>query len=61
MFGLWLENGPLRVRQTGPGNDKVDLHLNAAGSWNDIADVMYIDQPAGTGFSYYDKMPAQNN
>jgi carboxypeptidase C (cathepsin A) len=61
MFGLWLENGPIRVRQTGPGNDKFDVHLSPVGSWNDIADVMYIDQPAGTGFSYYDKQPPQNN
>ena len=61
MFGLWLENGPLRVRQMGKSNDNFDVHLNKAGSWGDIADVMYIDQPAGTGFSYYDKQPPQNN
>jgi hypothetical protein len=40
MFGLWLENGPLRVRVT---NNQFNVHLNAAGSWNDIADVIYID------------------
>ena len=57
MFGLWLENGPLRVRQTGPTMDDFLVGTNPAGSWNDIADIIFLDQPAGVGFSYFDKKP----
>lgn len=31
------------------------MDLKPAGSWGDIADVLFLDQPAGTGFSYFDK------
>ena len=52
MFGLFLENGPLRVSQTGPTNDDYIVNLSPDGSWGDIADIVFIDQPVGTGFSY---------
>lgn len=55
MFGLFLENGPLRVLQTGPTMDDFNVDLKPAGSWGDVADIIFLDQPAGTGFSYYDK------
>jgi len=57
MFGLFLENGPLRVSKTGPGMDAFKLGLAPGGSWADQADVLYVDQPAGTGFSYYQTSP----
>ena len=57
MFGLFLENGPLRVLQTGPTMDNFTVDLKPGGSWGDIADVIFLDQPAGTGFSYFDKTP----
>jgi carboxypeptidase C (cathepsin A) len=53
MFGLFLENGPLKVTKTGPGMDDFSLGLAPQGSWGDQVDILYVDQPAGTGFSYY--------
>lgn len=45
MDGLFLENGPFRVREDGT------LDVNEH-SWNDKAYLLYVDQPVGTGFSY---------
>jgi vitellogenic carboxypeptidase-like protein len=44
MMGLFLENGPYFVSDDG------SLHARNA-SWNNKYDVLYVDQPAGTGFS----------
>jgi vitellogenic carboxypeptidase-like protein len=44
-LGLFWELGPYRVHE-----DKVTLYKNTD-SWNSIANVLMIDQPAGTGFS----------
>jgi carboxypeptidase C (cathepsin A) len=52
MFGLFLENGPLRVNKTGATDDDYTIFLNPEGSWNDVADMLYLDQPIGVGFSY---------
>lgn len=55
MFGLFLENGPLRVERNGTGPD--DFVLKAAdGAWTDKYSVVFIDQPVGTGFSYGDSV-----
>jgi carboxypeptidase C (cathepsin A) len=55
MFGLFLENGPLRVHRNGTGPD--DYVLKAAeASWTDKYSVVFIDQPVGTGFSYGDSV-----
>ncbi|CCH44360.1 putative secreted protein [Wickerhamomyces ciferrii] len=51
MDGALMEIGPLHVRQDG------DLKYNT-GSWNEVADLVFVDQPGGTGFSTtkdYDK------
>ena len=44
MMGLFLENGPYWIADDGSVNMR-----NA--SWNNKYDVLYVDQPAGTGFS----------
>ncbi|CDW71101.1 serine carboxypeptidase [Stylonychia lemnae] len=52
LFGLFIENGPIKVKRTGTTDDDFLVYLSPQGSWNDIADVVYLDQPVGTGFSY---------
>ncbi|KAG8871519.1 hypothetical protein FRB98_000718 [Tulasnella sp. 332] len=46
MIGLFQENGPCRVNA-----DKTTTTVNP-NSWNAVANVMYIDQPIGSGFSH---------
>ncbi|THH27354.1 hypothetical protein EUX98_g6827 [Antrodiella citrinella] len=46
MIGLFQENGPCRIN-----NDTETVSLNP-NSWNSISNVLYIDQPIGTGFSH---------
>ncbi|KAF9476392.1 serine carboxypeptidase [Pholiota conissans] len=48
MIGLLQENGPCRIT-----NDSSSVTLNPY-SWNNNANVLYIDQPVGVGFSYGD-------
>lgn len=45
MDGALMEAGPLRV------NDKKQVYYNA-GLWHRKGDIVFVDQPAGTGFSY---------
>ncbi|CAG8438092.1 8516_t:CDS:10 [Scutellospora calospora] len=48
MDGVFLENGPWRVKK--------DLTLKIIdGSWVEYANMLYVDQPVGTGFSYANK------
>ncbi len=56
MFGLFLENGPLRINKTGPTDDDYLMYLNPEGSWVDVANMIFLDQPIGTGFSYGDPL-----
>lgn len=52
-YGLWLENGPLKFTKTGlSGDNDYVIGLNPEGSWSDLANVVYLDQPVGVGFSY---------
>lgn len=44
MDGALMESGPLRVDKSGK------LYLNAGG-WHTRGDIVFVDQPAGTGFS----------
>lgn len=45
MDGALLESGPFRIDQS------QNVVMNN-GSWHKVSDVIYVDQPAGTGFSY---------
>ncbi|XP_003387315.1 PREDICTED: serine carboxypeptidase-like 49 [Amphimedon queenslandica] len=47
-LGLFLENGPFIINGTSTPT------YNPYG-WNSFANIIYIDQPGGTGFSYVDK------
>jgi carboxypeptidase C (cathepsin A) len=46
MLGLLQELGPCRIT-----NDSSSVTLNPF-SWNNNANVLFIDQPVGTGFSH---------
>ncbi len=46
MDGLWLELGPLRLDPSGKS-----VSLNKA-SWHKAANILFVDQPVGTGFAY---------
>ncbi|KAG6831447.1 hypothetical protein H0H87_005119 [Tephrocybe sp. NHM501043] len=48
MIGLFQEHGPCRIT-----NDSSTVTLNPY-SWNNEANVLYIDQPVGVGFSHGD-------
>ncbi|KAI9716034.1 MAG: Cell death protease [Chrysothrix sp. TS-e1954] len=45
--GALMEVGPYRVREGG------NLEYNN-GSWDEFANLLFVDQPVGTGFSYVD-------
>ncbi|CAL2035836.1 unnamed protein product [Caenorhabditis brenneri] len=47
MEGLFIEMGPFRVRNNGE-----EVNRNPW-TWNRIANIIYLDAPAGVGFSYY--------
>lgn len=48
MIGLFQENGPCRFVN---GSDEPSLNPY---SWNNYANMLYVDQPIGTGFSFGD-------
>eukprot|EP00584_Thalassiosira_punctigera_P012906 CAMPEP_0172554578 /NCGR_PEP_ID=MMETSP1067-20121228/55320_1 /TAXON_ID=265564 ORGANISM="Thalassiosira punctigera, Strain Tpunct2005C2" /NCGR_SAMPLE_ID=MMETSP1067 /ASSEMBLY_ACC=CAM_ASM_000444 /LENGTH=668 /DNA_ID=CAMNT_0013342973 /DNA_START=136 /DNA_END=2142 /DNA_ORIENTATION=+ len=52
MDGLWLENGPFRLKP-GAGGWTIDVNPH---SWHNAAAwTMYVDQPVGTGLSFTKK------
>eukprot|EP00759_Apiculatamorpha_spiralis_P037250 PhF_6_TR37177/c0_g1_i1/m.54762 len=55
LLALLTENGPCSVTADGTGT------INNTFSWNNNANMIYIDQPAGVGFSYADKSGYDKN
>lgn len=55
MIGAFEENGPIIARAvpTGPNGWDIAYDQNSY-SWHKQADIFYIDQPVGTGFSTTD-------
>ncbi|KTW29863.1 hypothetical protein T552_01067 [Pneumocystis carinii B80] len=45
MDGAFLENGPFKMTKEG-------VLMENQGGWNEFCNVIFVDQPAGTGFSY---------
>ena len=51
MNALFTGNGPLRVTETGTYEDFA-ITYDEDNSWVGLGDLMWIDQPVGTGWSY---------
>lgn len=52
MDGALMESGPLRI-------DKDQKVVYNEGSWHKKGDIVFVDQPAGTGFSYTEAYDAE--
>ncbi|XP_026205573.1 lysosomal protective protein isoform X1 [Anabas testudineus] len=55
MDGFLTEHGPFLIQ-----DDGVTLHYNS-NSWNKIANMLYLESPAGVGFSYSDDQKYATN
>eukprot|EP01137_Pigoraptor_chileana_P022106 Opistho-2@86641 len=50
LYGLFYENGPFRFLD-GPDGDNQQLDVNPY-AWSQVANVLYLEAPAGVGLSY---------
>jgi carboxypeptidase C (cathepsin A) len=61
LFGLFTEMGPLRIRKS--GNNLV-TEIDLKNTWNKVANILYVDQPVGTGLSFaknFEEIPKEEN
>ena len=58
MNALFTGNGPLRVTETGSSKQGEDFEItyDTTISWAAAGDLLWIDQPVGTGWSYGEHM-----
>ena len=49
-LGNLLENGPLKIVLDGENN--TSIHSLKGQAWNAVANMVYVDQPVGVGYSY---------
>jgi carboxypeptidase C (cathepsin A) len=53
MNALFTENGPLRIKQTGENDSNgYEITYEPENAWSAAGDLLFIDQPVGTGWSY---------
>jgi carboxypeptidase D len=58
MNALFMETGPLRVTQSDLSDmDSFEIAYRPDLSWQSIGDLLFIDHPVGTGWSYGDHSP----
>ena len=56
MNALFTENGPLRISQPDPtDNENFEITYTPELSWIGAGDLIFVDMPAGTGWSYGEK------
>jgi vitellogenic carboxypeptidase-like protein len=53
-IGTFLENGPLRLVKN--AEDNVEVHSLTGVSWTSFGNIIFLDQPANTGYSYGNKL-----
>ena len=53
-FGFWTEHGPYRLQENAAGVN------NYSYSWNQQANIVYVESPSGVGFSYSNKSSGYN-
>lgn len=58
MNALWTGNGPLRVNETGSSvkGEDFEITYDTTISWAAAGDLLWVDQPVGTGWSYGEHM-----
>lgn len=62
MNALFMANGPLRVKQLDPNNqDSYQITYEPENSWVSLGDLMFVDHPVGTGWSYGSQVPTNLN
>ncbi|GKV19792.1 hypothetical protein SLEP1_g30011 [Rubroshorea leprosula] len=59
LCGLVFEIGPLQFNYINSSGNKPTFELNPY-SWTKVANIIFLDQPAGTGFSYATSPEAYN-
>ncbi|CAN1146302.1 Serine carboxypeptidase-like 48 [Linum perenne] len=50
-LALFYENGPFHITDDGGDDDSFSLQWNDFG-WDKASNILFVDQPTGTGFSY---------